>query len=156
MDVQYYEDDVHKFLTIDVMSEILAEFSWPASYTFDDSYPPDIVLKFPQSKFIFLEDFESNIHLIFSNDDTKREPGRGNYKLGHAITILLPEAKMNKDFQKPVLTDYSAEPPSLEKVKNSFRNLCVIMQTYLLPSIQGDFSWVERYDAYIRNKNNSQ
>ena len=154
MNDEYYEQD--KFLTIAIMSEIMKEFLWPASFTFDDTYPSEISVIFPKSKFLFVEDFDGNIHLIFSNDNTKRESGKGNYTLVEAMTILLPEAKLNKDFQKPILTDYSAEPSSLEKVKNSFRNLCIIMQTYLLPSVQGDFSWVERYDAYIRNKNNSQ
>ena len=155
MEDEYYEDNDVKYLTIEVMSEILAEFSWPAPYVFDDSSPIAVVVIFPKSEFLFLEDFENNIHLHLSNDNTKKNQ-KFSYSLVEAMTILIPEAKMNKGFHEPEFIDNSSELPSLERVKTDLRSLCIIMQTYLLPSIQGDFSWVERYDAYIRNKNNSQ
>lgn len=36
--------------------------------------------------------------------------------------------------------------PSLQKVEAGLHNICILLQAYLMPCIEGDFGWVEEYN----------
>ena len=138
-----------EFFTVEVLSEIVAEFTWPVSYTLDDSYPDYIIVKFPKSNLCFYEGFESDMGLFFLNSDTKIG-NKPNLKLFDALHyVLRPEAKARGDFKEVTLTGYSSPFASLEKVKNGIRDICILVQAYLLPCVEGDFTWVERYQVAV-------
>lgn len=135
-----------KFMTVKMLDEILSAFSWPAPYTLLDGLPNHIVVRFPLCDFSFEVGFEAKLHLgiwPYQRDDNR-------FGLNDALLVLVPEAK-EKGINFPVLRDFPSKAPSKEKTQHEISNLCIVMQTYLLPSIQGDFSWIEKYDE-IRNR----
>jgi hypothetical protein len=140
------------FLTRQILDEILSEFKWPAPYTIgDDSCTADGVdVRFPKCTLFFVEGFESEMSLYFSHVETKTEYALTLFTAIHYV--LDPQAKQDPNFQEPKLTGYFEPAASLEKVKNGLRDICLLLQTYLLPCIEGDFSWVEKYKKLQEKK----
>lgn len=138
------------FLTRMNLEEILNEFKWPEAYVIgDDSCTADgIEVSFPKCTIYFREGFESEMSLYFSHIETKTNY---NLTLFDAIYYVFEkEAKRDLNFKEPKLIEYFSPQASLEKVKNGVRDICTLLQAYLLPCIEGDFSWVEKYK---QNKN---
>ncbi|GGH57137.1 hypothetical protein GCM10011379_01480 [Filimonas zeae] len=129
-----------------MLQEILETFSWPASYLLIDDLPSMIIMRFPHCDFTFEVGFEGKLEFSIwpEQSDTNR------FKREDAL-IALREMGDEKGIIFPFLQPYSAEKPSPEKMRHKIRNVCVIMQTYFLPSIGGDFSWISRYFE-IRNR----
>jgi hypothetical protein len=136
-----------KYMTVDVLAEVLSEFDWPAPYTLEDDLPDGIVMRFPRSNLYFSEGFESDMGLQFLTSDTQTDT---NLELGHALSVIAPQSQ--RDRNQPLAPNLiNDDPPhaSLEKVKNGIRDLSTIALTHLKPVILGDFSWVEKYKAQL-------
>lgn len=125
------------FLTVNVLSNILKEFEWPDKYRLEDDLPDGISMVFENCELIFSEGFESEIHLLFSVEQTGTDY---NLELFHALQVLRGDNKI-----EPKLSGFFSPLASLEKVENEVRDICVLLQFYLLPCISGDFSWVDKY-----------
>ena len=133
-----------QYMTMEVLSGVLAEFEWPVPYTLEDELPDGIVMSFPRSHLFFVEGFEGDVSLQFLPEDT----GTGRaYKLVHALSILVPESERNGSPITPNLIEDESPYASLDKVKNGLRDLCTIALTHLRPCIAGDFSWVAAWEA---------
>ena len=66
--------------------------------------------------------------------------------------IYAPIRKKELDFQEPTYSDFFSAYATKEKVFFGLRDICVALQTYLLPCIQGDFSWTDKIEELRLNK----
>jgi hypothetical protein len=144
-----------KYLTPEILDKLLAEFNWPEKYCvdFDDNSTEGIEVKFPHSSILFIEGFESEIDVKFLNEQTNRDENQSSLSIGHALMVLEEEAKNRNDFVEPKLSNFFSPEASYEKVIHGVKNMCELIQAYLLPCMMGDFSWVEKYEN-TKNKNN--
>ncbi len=136
------------FLTSKVLEEVVSEFTWPAPYIIgdDDCSPDGIEVRFADCILYFQESFESEINLYFIDPSQIDEV----WTFYEAIyCVLEPEHKQDPRFIAPKLNNYFSPFASLEKVKNGIRDNCILFQKYLLPCINGDFCWVNRYKAKV-------
>jgi hypothetical protein len=132
------------YMTMEVLSEVLAEFEWPAPYTLEDDLPDGIIMAFPNCRLYFDEGFESHMRLMFLPEDTGTDK---TLTLGHALQTIRSDPDRAELPPTPPLINDIASSPSVEKVKNGVRDLAMMVLTYLQPCILGDFSWVEKYKA---------
>lgn len=128
-----------------VASEVLSEFAWPAPYTLEDWLPDGIAMVFPRCTLLYAEGFESDMALKFLPDDTGLDD---TLTLTHALLALkaAPD-RANLPPDPPLINDVTPAA-SLDKVKNGIRDLSTLVLTYLRPCLLGDFSWVEAYKAF--------
>lgn len=133
-----------RFLDKSILDEVLSEFKWPALYIIgDDTCPSDgLEVSFPQCTLYFVEGFESDMSLRFSWEQTQTA---FDLNLSDALYIMRNEAIKNPAFKEPALTGYFEPGASLEKVKKGLRDICILLQAYMLPCLEGDFSWVNKY-----------
>jgi hypothetical protein len=76
-----------RFMTVEVLSEVLSEFEWPAPYTLEDWSPDGILMAFPKSNVFFVEGFEGDMPVKFLPEDT----GMGQtLTLEHALLAIGP------------------------------------------------------------------
>ena len=136
-----------RYLTLELLAEIVSEYEWPAPYTLEDDLPDGIIMKFPNSNLVFSEGFESDMDLQFLPEDTGTDTNLG---FTHALMAIVPEAE--RDPKKPLTPGLiNDDPPAASpiKVKNGLRDLCTIALYHLKPCILGDFSWVAKYRAIV-------
>jgi hypothetical protein len=133
---------LQRYMTVELLSEILDEFEWPAPYTLEDDLPDGIVMTFPNSHLYFCEGFEGEMLMEFLVEDTNTDY---NLQLGHALFVIIPESERDGTPLTPNLIDYWTPIASLEKVENGIRDLCKTVLYHLKPCILGDFSWVSKY-----------
>ncbi|MNE69938.1 hypothetical protein D3C80_1656960 [compost metagenome] len=64
-----------------------------------------------------------------------------------AVEVIKPKKSLREQelAQLKEIISVFNEDPSLDKVKQGVKNICVLIQVYLLPCLKGDFSWVEDY-----------
>jgi hypothetical protein len=129
-----------EYMTVEVVSEVLSEFEWPAPYTLEDDLPDGIAMVFPKCTLYFVEGFESDMYLEFLAEDTGLD---NSVTLKQVLVSMggIPTPKLK------VIDDLS-RGASLATVKNGLRILCTIILTHFRSSILGDFGWVEHYKAY--------
>jgi hypothetical protein len=128
------------FLTLEVLSDVFAEFSWPAPYTLEED-PDGIEVCFPRCHLYVTEGFESSMALEFLPQSNG---------LDHSVSMtdalaVLREVPGRTLPAQPTLIDYFSPQASLEKVKNELRDLCTLLFTYFRSSLEGDFEWVAAY-----------
>jgi hypothetical protein len=132
------------FLTPEVLSEVLSEFSWPAPYTLADDRPDGIEIRLPRCHLYVTEGFESNMELKFLPESTGLDR---SVSVGSALRAL--RADPNRTLPPPPkLIDYFSPGASLDKVKNELRDLFTLLFTYFRSSLDGDFEWVATYRAH--------
>ena len=136
-----------RYLTMQLVSEVLSEFEWPADFTLEDRLPEGIVMVFARCTPIFSEGFESEMMLKFSPGDTGLKE---TVTLRHAVMALKTVHERESLPPAPALINDPSPFASLDKVKNGIRDLSTLVLTYLRPSLLGDFSWVEVYRAFKR------
>jgi hypothetical protein len=139
------------YLNREILEKILSEYEWPASYTIgDDDCPFDgIEVVFPKCSLFFREGSSGDIDILFSHLQTNTDYG---LSISHAVYyVFRPELIKNSEFKEPEYYDTSYPFTSIEKVENGVRNMCILLQTFLLSCIKGDFSWVEKYKIAISN-----
>jgi hypothetical protein len=137
------------YMTQDVLSQVLAEFEWPAPYTLEDWLPDGIAMIFPKCTLFFVEGFESEMILEFLlPEDTGLDK---SVTLKEALLAISPDRERGAPPTPGLIRDFSPHA-SLDAVKIRLRNLCTIVLTHFQACILGDFSWVERYKAYYAHK----
>jgi hypothetical protein len=136
------------FLTPEVLTEVLAEFPWPAPFTLVDDRPDGIEVRLPRCILYVTEGFESDMDLKFMPESTGLE---SSVSVGDALRELREDPNRTLP-PRPKLIDYFSPQASLEKVKNELRDLCTLLFTYFRPSLDGDFAWVAGYDAALRRR----
>jgi hypothetical protein len=129
--------DPPKFLTVELLSALLEEFTWPEEYTLEDELPDGIFMVFPACNLLFTEGFESEMGLQLVPADTGLDH---NVTLAHALQVLRARPGAPP---RPTLINHVSPAASLDKVKNGVRDLCTLALAYLGPCIRGDFSWVK-------------
>jgi hypothetical protein len=132
------------FLTPEVLAEVLAEFSWPASYTLEDDRPDGIEVRLPHCHLYVTEGFESNMDLKFLPESTGLDR---SVSVADALAALRADTTRTLPLH-PKLIDYFSPQASLDKVKNEVRDLCTLLFTYFQSSLCGDFEWVSAYQAH--------
>lgn len=134
-----------KYLTMQVASEVLAEFEWPERYVLEDWSPDGIAMVFPKCILIFSEGFESDMDLVFSAEDTGLDE---MLTLTDALLAIKSTSDPVSLPPAPPLIREHIPHASLEKVKIGIRNLSMLILTYLPSCMLGDFRWVETYKAF--------
>lgn len=134
-----------KYLTMQVASEVLAEFEWPERYVLEDWSPDGIAMIFPKCTLIFSEGFESDMDLVFSAEDTGLDE---TLTLTDALLAIRSTSDPASLPPAPALIRDHIPHASLEKVKIGIRNLSMLILTYLPSCMLGDFSWVGAYRAF--------
>ena len=125
------------FLTVEVLSEVLAEFDWPAPYILEE-HEDGVVVRFPRASLFVMEGFESHMRLSFL-----RHPGEldRNVDLADAMIALRDE----QDLPPVELIDDPEPFATLSKVRNGIRDLCTLVLAYFRPALTGDNSWTQAY-----------
>jgi hypothetical protein len=134
------------FFNMNILKNILEEYNWPLEYTLQETNGGDVIIIFPKCRIVISEGFESNMYAYFPNVEIGRSNIQSNLKIFDAIEVLKPIRELTEGFVEPkgLVKNLEVEP-SQEKVKQGLHNICILLQTYLLPCIEGDFSWVEDY-----------
>lgn len=138
-----------RYMTVEVLAEVLAEYEWPAPYTLEDWLPDGIVMAFPKSNLFFVEGFEGDMTLKFLPEDTGMDQ---TLTIEHALLAIGPDPEHTGGPLTPNLINDRSPHASLDKVKNGIRDLCTIILTHFQDCILGDFSWVAAYQAYLASK----
>ncbi len=134
---------------MEVLSEVLSEFEWPAPYTLEDELPDGIVMSFPNCNLFFVEGFESEMTLELPPSETGMDR---SMTIEHALLAISADPEGSGGVQTPGLINDRSPAASLDKVKNGIRDLCKMLLTHLEACILGDFSWVDKYKAYLAHK----
>jgi hypothetical protein len=130
--------DPPKYMTPALLAEVMAEFPWPAPYTFKPDFD-GIEVALPRCHLYVTEGFESEMDLAFLSESTGLDE---MVTLGDALRIL--EADPSRALPaEPELINFFSPGASLEKVKNDLHDLFTLLFTYFRPSLEGDFSWTE-------------
>ncbi len=131
-----------KFLTVEVLAAVVAEFEWPATYTLEELSPDGVSLVFPRCTLVFREGFESEMELVFTPEQT-----------GLERTVTMYQVLLSRGgHETPGLIEYFSPGASLEKVQNEARDLCTIALHHFRSTILGDFRWALEYRAYLERR----
>lgn len=127
------------FLTPAVLAEVLAERAWPGPYRLDDYLPDGIAVVLPSCTLFFEEGFESDMSVWCDADP-----------VGLDAPVSLRDIMISRGgIETPRLVSSFSPHASLDKVKDEVRDLCTILFTHFHSSLEGDFSWVPAYRAYL-------
>lgn len=131
--------DPPHFLTPAVLAEVLAERAWPGPYHLDDLLPDGIAVVLPKCKLFFEEGFESDMSVWFDAD-----------QVGVDEPVSLRDIMISRGgIETPGLVSKCSPQASLDKVKDGVRDLCTILFTHFRSSLDGNFTWVPEYRAYL-------
>ena len=132
-----------KYLTPAVLTEVMAEFPWPAPYTLKADFD-GIEVDLPRCHLYVTEGFESEMDLAFLPERTGLDE---MVSIGDALRVLTNDPSRTLP-PEPKLINFFGPEASLEKVKNQLRDLFTLLFTYFKPAIDGDFGWVAAYRAH--------
>lgn len=133
-----------KFMTKQVLAEVLAEFQWPAAYELDDSDLPDgIAVRFPKFELFFSEDFSSEMSLSFPAEATG---------LDDAVEMSEVRIALGGGNTPGLILNDAVGAASLLKAKSQLRNLCKIVLHEFRSSILGELTWIEPYKAALERE----
>jgi hypothetical protein len=134
--------DPPKFLTPEVLAEVLAEFPWPAPCTLKADF--GIEVRLPRCHLYVTEGFESDMDLVLLPESTGLDD---MVSVGDALRAL--EANPDRALPPgPKRISFFGPEASLEKVQNNVRVLLTLLFTYFRPSLEGDFGWIATYRAH--------
>ncbi len=129
-----------KFLTPAVLSEVLAERTWPSPYKLVEDFD-GIEIRLPRCRLYVSEGFESEMDLSFLPESTGLDE---LLPIGDVLRAL--SADPGRELPpEPPLIDFFSPGASLEKVTNQLRDLITLLFTYVPQALTGDFAWVEAY-----------
>lgn len=136
------------YFTEEVLASVLKQYNWVEEYELHQSPPSSIVVKFPKCTIVITEGFESKMNAYFLNSEIGRSKTQYSLSIFDAVSVVKTTHKLSKS--DGVLLDglvrFLDVAPSLEKVIQGLRNICILLQVYLLPCIDGDFGWVDEYN----------
>ncbi|MBF7089960.1 hypothetical protein IUY40_00150 [Flavobacterium sp. ALJ2] len=137
---------MNQFFSIDILKQVLNQYDWPAEYELQEVISGNIRVQFPNCTLIISESYESSILAYFLNSEIGRSDKQHTLTIFDAVRTISITKEVNSDFQKNIKFNEYIEPEaSLGKVMKGLQNICILLQTYLLPCIGGDFSWLEEY-----------
>ena len=139
------------FLTKEVLLEILQEFHWNSPFDIreEDITIDGIRVRFPKSILYFCEGFESDMSVYLLDTSLESNNYISSFELINYI--YAPEVECSKFFVPPKLNNYFSPMASLEKVKFELRDICILLQCYLMPCIDGDFTLLNEYKGDFGN-----
>jgi len=132
-----------RFLTPEVLADVLSEFPWPAPFTLT----PDadgIEIRLPRCRLYVTEGFESDMDLAFLPESTGLDD---MVSIGDVLRALQADSTRGLP-PEPKLINFVGAVASLDKVKSDVHDLLTLLFTYLRPSLDGDFDWIPVYRAY--------
>jgi len=118
-----------------LLGEIIGSYQWPRPYLIEDIVD-GILVTFPKSNFCFVENnyMFARITVEFLPEDTNETCG---FDITDAIGVLVPDAKI------PTWEYFNIKgEPSIESISDAIHKNCRLIQEYLIPVANGDFSWV--------------
>lgn len=127
-------------LTPALLLDTFTKYSWPEKYIVVDESPEYIMIKFNNCSLIFVE-ADDEIKLYFSSRETKTNYNLSLFDAIHYVFTIKNKLHLNNN-NNPIL--------DLKKVRDDLEDICILLQEYLLPSIQGNFDWVEEYKTKIK------
>jgi hypothetical protein len=133
---------MEEYLTESLLRGVLEEFQWPVPYTLEDDEPDGVFVNFPNCKLYFSEG--DRIVVEFLTESTGVEPW---LSLHDALFAVRSTSTPGSLPDEPRLIEDIASLPSAEKLKNSIRDACTLLLTYLRSTLAGDFWWVETAKA---------
>lgn len=135
------------FFSKQVLEETLNLYVWPEKYVLKEEGAGSVLITFPECTIIVYEGFESRMIAYFVNEETGRSNVQESLTIFDAVEVLRPGKNLSGQEleQLTELIDFFEVDPSLAKVKEGLKNICILLQVYLLPCLKGDFSWVEDY-----------
>lgn len=136
-----------KFFSIDILKQVLSQYNWPSEYNLEEGLSYNIRVQFPNCTLIFSEGYESSMSAYFLNNEIGRSDKQHSLTILDAVrSISATTEELNSDFQKHTgFNEYIEPEASTEKVIKGLNNICILLQVYLIPCIEGDFSWLEKY-----------
>jgi hypothetical protein len=102
-----------------------------------------ILVRFPACIVFFREGFESEMDFYLADPASSQDNYWSSFDL--IYYVYRPALATDPLFKEPVLINLFSPHASLEKVENGIRDLCRLIQAFLLPCIQGDFRLIEAY-----------
>jgi hypothetical protein len=134
-----------KFLTKKLLLEVLSEFDWTESYKIQDEdiTVDGIKVRFPKCELYFCEGFESDMDVYLLDSSSKENDYKALFDL--VYYVYRPKIESDSSFVSPKLNEYFSPCASLEKVKFELRDICILLQCYLMPCIKGDFTLLNEY-----------
>lgn len=133
------------FFSIDILTQILDQYDWPAEYKLEEGVSGNIKVLFPNCTFIFSEGYESSMSAYFLNSEIGRSDMQYSLTIFDAIRTF-SDKELNSDLKKNKgFNEYIEPEASKEKIIKGLQNICILLQTYLLPCIKGNFNWLEEY-----------
>ena len=135
------------YFDLNILKEVLEQYNWSSKYILTETNSGNVIIEFPKFKIVISEGFESSMIAYFPNSETKRNDKQSSLTIFDAVEVIKPIRELEADFIEPAgLIKYFDIEPSVEKVKQGLNNICILLQTYLLPCIDGDFNWIEEYN----------
>lgn len=141
-------ENSNQYMTLDLVREVVSQYTWPAAWELEDDLPDGVALNFPESTLYFSEGFEGDVEGLFLSENTGADE---NLKLIHALDILLPLDQRGEGPIVPGIVGDMSPYGSIEKVRNELNDLCKIAVTHLETVLLGDFNWVQAHMAKLEN-----
>jgi hypothetical protein len=132
-----------RYMTKQVVTDVLAEFEWPSPYTVDDEgLPDDITVAFPGCLLVFNEGFESDMSMAFELPVSDKLIDLGAAMRSLRDGIEVPET--------PGLSGHFSPGATLEKVQHGLRDICRRVLAHFRKTLEGDYGWVPRFEECER------
>jgi hypothetical protein len=126
-----------RFMTLELVEQVLRERTWPVPYTLEDCDPDGVAMDFEGGTVVFDEGFDGSVRVKLLAGDTGLP---WNITLSDVI-VALRAADLAPP--PPRLIADSSPYSSLEKVRNGLRDQATLLLTYLPGYFVGDRSWIE-------------
>lgn len=137
------------FFSKQVLEEVLSSYNWAEKYVLIEASAGSVIIAFPKCSILISEGFESKMNAYFLNEQIGRNSVQENISIFNALDVIKPKKELSQqdsELLKQTIR-YLDDDPSLNKVKQGLTNICILLQVYFLPCIQGDFSWVIDYNT---------
>ncbi|BAV04393.1 hypothetical protein SAMN05421788_110120 [Filimonas lacunae] len=133
--MSYYPE---KYLTADILKQVLDKYPWPAPYDLTDGVAGNILVHFPACTLVFMEGFESSMNAYFLNSQSGRTDSQASLSVFEAAGKVRLLRQQIPGFNEPDEFNELGPDASREKVMLGIDNICMLLQNYLLPYIAGD------------------
>lgn len=133
-----------RFMTVELVEQVLREFTWPVPYTLEDCDPDGVAMDFAGGTVMFNEGFEGHVRIKLLADDIE---------LPRSVTLTEVIGAMRDSGEVPAtpkLIGDSSPTTSLDKVRNGIRDQAKLLLTFLPGYFVGDRSWVGIVRPYVR------
>jgi len=133
-----------KFMTVELVDEVLRELTWPVRYTLEDCDPDGVAMDFDGGTVMFVEGFEGHVRIKLLADDID---------LPRSVTlteVIIAMRDARSVPPTPTLIDDSSPSASRDKVRNGIRDQATLLLTFLPGFLRGDRTWVDVVRPHVR------